>query len=153
MVVLHYQNILISFCKHNNMKPDGGIDTKRMTHQNPTLARAFPWDTPVDVQPNKKNPQKCVLHPFFNINLANICTLLCVIFHVFDNVYGYIEVSLIQVWIICWQVMLTSTCRMQNFCQIKSLRYSHNPWQSVLILYVHSSRFSHIAVTNIQKVL
>jgi len=90
-------------------------------------------------QTKKKKTQKCVLHPFFNINLANICTLLCVIFHVFDNVYGYIKVSLIQVWSICWQVMLNATCRMQNFCQIKSLRYSHNPWQSVLILYVHSS--------------
>ena len=31
-------------------------------------------------QTKKKKTQKCVLHPFFNINLANICTLLCVIF-------------------------------------------------------------------------
>ena len=60
---------------------------------------------------------------------------------------------MIQGWSICWQVMLTLTCRIQNFCQIKSLRYSQNPWQSLPILYIHSSRSSHIAVTNIQKVL
>jgi len=68
------------------MKPDGGIDTMRMTHIKIIHLLEHSHETLLFMF-GKKNKRV--------LNLVNILTL-CVIFHVFDYIYGCIELLLIQ---------------------------------------------------------